>query len=1281
MNKKRITLVLLVCAVLALAIAGFTMDLATDLVREKIIQAVDQGLDSRITLGEVKGNPFRGYRIEGVTLSADGVDLFTARRINAKVSLFSLLGGGPPVSLLEVVGFDSDVERVNRLIPRIRPGEGGGELPFKRVRLTDGRFGTPWAESTLKTVTVSLGKGRLDTDLDLLVGDLPVKGGIDVLLTDGASALKKMDLKIGDGRLTASGKVMPELSVDGEARSLDIARLVSFWPGANPELFKGLLSLGFSARKTWQDPEISGNLDYSGSLLSGIPVEKASARWKFLNDRLDIADLDAFALGFPLKGDLAFVFDPKAPPRMRVNLKGSAADLEALSQVSKKLEGMSGALDHFSVFLEGRVSNPEGQVSFEARKLGYKNYSTSDTSITAKIKGGNIAISGKSKFEGAPITVGGTVSDFMRSPVASLQGTLRSFSLGSVKKIVPAMGDTDLKGNVNADYRLSGPVQSLALSGKTWSDSIAVGPNTLERPSTFFDYHLQEDLLSFSDMKARWKGADISGKGEVSHPSSDKRTGDLLFLASNLDPAFFASFYPPISEYRLKGELSLEAGVKGQLSRPTVHVSLRSRALSLMDNYSIKNLKAETDITDLKAGLPSDLRLDVSADSATVAGASVQALKVELEKKAKVITIRQANAALGAGILTAGGNVTLEDPMEKSALNLTVKGQNIDLEKVTLEGGTKLPLAGVLTGEAVATGSVKDPRISVTATAPFIAAAGLKADGVKTKISGNTTVMKIEDLSGKVGSGSLSVTGDVRFTPFVSELAVSGKDLELNPLLSRFEKLQPLNITGKADLEFHGRFGDGGNSGSGKATSAAVRVMGMEITGIVLPLDLSGVRLTSPDGTGRLYGGKILNDFALNLSGMTFHNEIEVKDTDVEGLLKDAFKLQGHITGKAELFAKVNGTLGEELKYTGKGLLKTGQGMISGFKLVDLVAAVHRSRGLQFASVYAPFDLQTGKLILAKDTLVKAPQGDPMYEFLAASGGVGPDSRLNLACNGKINVKVINALLGGATGGLGGLASTQNLAGILAGVLEGAGSSLRDDDFRDVSFNLGGTFDKPSVSNIKVGPGEKKEAAPGEPAGPEETPLPQKILEQVIPGAKPQEQSPPGASPSEEPPSLKDKILQQVIPGTKTEPKVPEKPPAAVTTPAAPALKPVKEIPGPVTPPPVVVEQDRQAPPAEEPKDEVKTGQEPVGEPAQEREEAPPAPKGPEVVKEAPAEPGQGPLPEPAKLPKVKTFGKPPAQGVTSPDQPSVKPPEPPGDTKAEDEPAPETGEEAQPEE
>ena len=1270
MNKKKIAMIILAGAVLVLAFAEYTMNLATDLVRDKITQAVEKNLDSQITLGEIRGNPFRGYRIEGVALSAEKREIITVQRINAKVSLFSLFSGGTPVSLLELVGFSSDVDGINQLISRIQPGEGSEGFPFKRVRLTDGRFSTPWAESTLKAVTVSLDKGGFDADLDLLLDELSVKGSIGLTSAEGTSTLKKMDLRIGEGRLSASGQVMPELSLQGNARSLDIARLVSFWPGVNSELFKGLLSMDFTARRTWQDPEISGRLDYSGSIVSGIPVEKASARWKFFNNRLDVADLEAFAIGFPLKGELAFVFDPKSPPRMKVDLKGSAADLETLSQVSKKLKGTSGTLDHFSILLEGLVSSPEGQVSFEARKLGFKDYTASDTSINAKIKGGDINIDGRGKFEGAPLSLSGMVSNFMRSPTASLQGTLRSLSLGSLKKVVPAMGEMDLKGNLNADYRLSGPAQALELSGKVWSDGITLGSNTLDRPSTLFDYHLKEDILSFSDMKAGWKRAAVTGKGKVSNLTSDKRTGDVVILASNLDPAFFSTFHPPVSEYRLKGEVAVEAQVKGPLSRPSVHVSLLSRALSLMDDYSFTNLRAGTDISDLKAGIPSDLRLGISADSASIAGTLIQALKVELEKKAKVITIRQGNASMGTGTLTASGSVTVEDSLEMTALNLTVKASNIDLEKITLKGGAKLPLAGILAGEAVAKGVFKNPELSINATAPFIAAAGLKVDGVRVKISGDTASMRIEDLSGKVGNGSMSVTGDVRLTPFASDLEIIGKNLELNPLLSRFEKLKPLNIIGKADLEFQGRFGKGGDSGSGKATSASVRVMGVEITNIVLPLTLDGERLTSPDGAGKIYGGEILNDFALNLSGMTFYDEVEVKDADVDALLKDAFSLQGHITGRAELFAKLNGTLGGQLKYTGKGLLKTGQGQISGFKLVDIVAAVHSSRGLQFASVYAPFDLQTGKLILAKDTLVKAPQGDPMYEFLAASGGVGPDRKLNLTCNGKINIKVINALLGGATGGLGGLASTQNLAGILTGVLEGAGSSLRDDDFRNVNFNLGGTFDKPSLSNIKVAPGEKKETAAEEPSGTEETPLPQRILEQVIPGAGHQDQPSGGSTPpSGEEPSLKDKILQQVIPGAKTESKAPAQPfvktPAPVTT-AAPASKPVEDKPDPAKQPTGAVEQKKQATRAEQPKvkepSEQESNLETVGEKGDEESTLTEAGDGAVT----PAEPEEPP-PGPAKASKSKTIRKPATSVATSPDQPAETTSEPDGEVPAGD--------------
>ena len=1263
---KRIHKVIIVLAVtvVILAVVAMSMDLGTDMVRNTISEAVAENLDSRISIGSVKGNPFRGYKMDEIILTTDNEEVFTADRITAKVSVLSLLTGAPPVSLLEISGFASDVDRINRLIARIETGEEAGELPLRKIRLVDSRFSTPWAIASIKEVTLGLDASRIDTFLDVLIDDLPVRGDLDVTLSEGASSLRRMDLRIGEGRLTASGEVMPALSVKGNAREIDIARIVSFWPGANAELYKGLMSAEFSAQRSWQEPEISGNMDFSGNLIAGIPVEKASARWKFFNNRLDVADLDVFTLGFPLNGDLAFVFDPKSPPRMRVNLKGSAADLESLSRVSEKLKDMSGTLDIFSILLEGQVSEPEGQISFEARKLGFREYSASETSISARVRGGNINITGKSTFEGAPVTLGGTVSSFMRNPVASLQGTLRSLSLESVKKFVPAMQDMDLKGRFNADYKVTGPVQTLVISGKIWSDSMTLGEYALSSPSAVFDYDLVGDTLSFSDMKAGWKQAAISGKGRISSLSSENREGEIVVQASNLDSAFFSSFYPPISDYRLKGDMSVEAQVKGALSSPSVTVSLLSRALSLMDSYRLTNLKADTKITDLKAGIPADLQLDISADSASIAGAALEALKVDLEKKAKVITVKQGSALMGTGTLSAAGSVTLDDPLERTALDLTLKAANIDLEKISLKGGEKLPFAGILTGDLAVRGRAEDPQISVSATAPFIAAAGLKAESVKMRITGDTANLKIEDLSGKVGDGSISVTGDVRPDPFAADLTVNGKNLGLNPLLARFEKLEPLNITGNADLAFNGQFSEKESRGTGKATSSSVRVLGMEITNITLPLDLAGNRLTSPDGTGRLYGGQVANDFALNLAGMTFYNEIEVKDTDINALLKDAFKLEGSITGKAELFAKINGTFGEELKYTGKGLLKTGQGMISGFKLIDIVAAIHRTRGLQFESVYAPFDLQTGKLILSSETLVKAPQGDPLYQFLSASGGVGPENRLNLACNGKINIKVVNALLGGATGGLGALAVTQNIAGILQGALEGVGSKMSDDDFRDVSFNIGGTFEKPGISNIKVSSAEKQEAV-DKVAPAEEKTLQEKVLEQIIPGAVPplpqQQQQGEPAKPGE---TIQQKVLEQLIPGAKPSPqKAPEQP--TVKTETAPAKEtPEQAVPEKVAPlqKEILPEQvETEIKPAEEAV-QTPTEPEPKVEPVIETMEEPEIIPAQEPGSTPPSAPTEEPVPKPGEKPGAETSetSQEPAQEPvlnTPVQKPQLKPP------------------------
>jgi len=1076
-GRSRLVLVIVV-VLAAIVFAGMSMNIATDMVREKIVEGVRESLESEVEIGSVRGNPIKGYTAGDIFLSTDGTEVLSAERINANISIISFLTGSAPVSLLEVSGFNSDVERMNILLPRIKAGEGGGEIPIKELRIVDSSFGSEWAEVGIEKVAFIFDGQDVDTELDVMVNDIPLKGEAELSMEPGSLSVGKIDLAIGEGRLSASGSLRPKLGIKGNIKDLDISKLVSFWPKARPENYQGLFSTDFTAEGTWQNPNITGNLSFEGKMVSGVPVEDVTARWRYSNNRLDVAEMDVQTLGFPLKGNLAFVFDPSTPARMLVDLQGSVADLAVLSRVSDQLKDISGTLDNFKVYLEGDVLNPSGEISFESGKLGYQDISINNTSINARIENGNADVSGKSMYEGASVAFGGTLSDFIQKPLVNIKGTLRSFSLESAEPFVPAIAEAGIKGTVNADYKITGSLPDIAVSGKVWSERLIMGDYSVSGPSSFFEF--ADDSLAFSDLKATWKKAAISGNGTVKDLTTEKRSGDMTFKASDLDPAFFASFYPPIEEYGLEGKITLEATLKGALGDPSVRVSLISPALSVMDSYSFRNISVGTSISSLGGGVPSDLDLDLKADRADLAGISFGDLDMGVQKKDKVLSINKGKAFLGGGTIALSGSVTTTDPFDQSALDLDVKAAKVDLQKIAIKGKKIPPVDGVMTADVSVKGLAANPELSVKATAPFISAAGMSADRFELEMSGNMEKMTIEKLSGQVGDGSIAVTGDIRPAPFVADLVVEGQNLDLKPMTSRFKKLEQFDIKGAADLVFNGHFEDGKNSGTGTITSPTVSFMDIKVTDITLPLELKGDDLVSTKGTGKLYGGSIVSNGTLNIGDMSFNEQADVTDTDIDTLLRDAFDLKGHVTGKAQVNVKISGSLGENMKYNGRGLFKTGQGAISGFKAIDVIAAVHGAKGLKYASAYAPFDIKTGTIVLKEDAVVKAPENDPLYRYFSAFGPIGPQNRLDLDCRGKVNVKVVNALLGGAAGGL---ASAQDIAGTLKGILEGASGQMRQDDFRDISMKVKGTFQKPSVSNFKM---SSPEVQPEDEAGVEE---------------------------------------------------------------------------------------------------------------------------------------------------------------------------------------------------
>lgn len=1084
LSRKKLYLTFFLIALAGLLLIFSSMNIGTGIVRDEAVKAVNSMLGADLMIGDISGNPFRGYRIRDVEIIRDKQSLLALKNIMVKPRVMSLLSGSPRISMLEIEGFESDVDRINSIIGSLHLEGDGGENPLEKVRIVDSMVTSKWARGKINEVTLEFPGAGIKSDLDVELNELPVKGTLSVLKAENILDLEELDLAVGQGQVSARGAILPALEVKGQISDLDLAQLVSFWPEADQSSYEGTLTSSFQAEGTWEKPNISGDMKFDGKRLAGIPLSRASSKWRYRDARLDVAGLDADPMAIPLKGDLAFVFRDAAPS-MLIDMSADSVNLTSLKELYPALGDVEGTVDQVRVKLQGKVSQPDGQISFKAGQLRLMGYSLENSDVEVKISKGNMQLKGRSEYDKAPLSFSGSVASFMTSPTLDIRGSLRSLNLGNLVKIVPALAELKPEGILDGDVRVAGKPDLPKVSGKIWSKKLKVMNEEFLAPSTLFSY--SNDNLHISEMKAAWRGAALSGSGKLSALSTDSRKIDMEIRSDGMDSGFFEKFVPAVSEYSLVGKVSAKLGLTGILPEPALKVDIFSSSLSIMDQYRFANLKASTSFPSLPAKVPEDLALDLSASSVSVAGLSLKDLAVGLDKKGRNINIRESRAVIGKGALSGSGSVLLAEKEKGPELDLNIKADAVDLALLTSSVKDMQPMAGVLTGEATVKGPLSDPSFTVKGSSPSITAGGMKVQDLNASLGGNMSLVNIEKLQARAGGGTLDIAGEVRPKDSNADLSVKGSGLDLSVLTAGLPQAGELGIAGKMNIDFNGHFEEGKNSGSGQATSEQLQAMGIKVTGVSYPLSLKGNTLSVKDGKGSLYGGAVKGEGSLDISTMKFSKNVEVSGTDVNAMLKDAFGLKGNITGKAQLFAKIKGEMSKGLSYSGNGLLKVGNGEISGFKGVTLAAALYGLKSIRYQSVYAPFDIGTGNIVLKDKTEVTAFEKDPLYKYLKAKGKIGPEAKLDLSCNGNFNMQLLNILMGGVAGGL---TSEKSIEGILQGIVKGAGEQTGKEDFRDASFRLKGTFQKPSISDVKVA------AAPE--AEKKEQPAEQKVIEEKV---------------------------------------------------------------------------------------------------------------------------------------------------------------------------------------
>ena len=721
---------------------------------------------------------------------------------------------------------------------------------------------------------------------------------------------------------------------------------------------------------------------------------------------------------------------------------------------------LSGSLDYKGRKLAGYpVERINSNFNFNNNKIFINNLQASLFNIpisgeaSANLSNNNIII----KLDGGAANLNGFVKD--------LTGKVSAFKV-------------DISGNINSlNGTISFNAPNIAYQGYKINNIIA-------------NLKLANSANANLNGKFNFENAQGYLTGDINNFLNNPKL-NLTAKLVDLDIKRIASMIPDASQYNLSGKVTGALNIKGSTSSPNISGNITSPALSAMGN-NLNNLNLNFafannalsitkgaanlnnspvnltgSVKNLNAKNP-DIDFNLSSPSFNASGAKLNNLNAKISGN-----INNLNAEIKANNLNAGG-AGINNINIKASGNLNNLNANLSAASINASGAKLNNLSAKISGNI--------NNLNAEIKANNLSAGGLSFNNLNTQLVKKGDNINFSGLNLKSPFGNLALNGGYNLANNNLNFKINADALDLAKLADGVPDLKG-NLSGIANLDFNLTGNINNLQGSGALKSQAVKAYGLNLSSVNVPLAYSGAKNTfsASNATANLYGGSAKNNFSINLNNFKFNDDLSASNFEINDLIKDLVgKLGGNVTGKGKLNLKLSGDASKGVRYSGNGNFSVGTGAVTGFKWLDLATRLYNSKGINYQDVNAPFTLQTGKLILAKNSAVNAVKNDRIYKFakLTQDSAVNfsntKNITLNILADLSLNYQLVNALAGGGAGGLdavlnGGTAAKDILLNAISGGLKGAKEKGANADFRTISIKLSGKATSPSFNILKIG--------------------------------------------------------------------------------------------------------------------------------------------------------------------------------------------------------------------
>ncbi|WP_198469998.1 AsmA-like C-terminal region-containing protein [Acetomicrobium sp. S15 = DSM 107314] len=1021
MDKKKLSKWILICAgiVVAVLAIGFIVLLNSDIGSEQVakeLESAGQAINGDISVSSVRGNPIVGYSIEGLSLTSPvGLDL-SAEKINLNLDLSGLLKGKVALSSVNLKRVAVDIKDPARL-KELFPAGPGGELvlPELEINVSDIAVTIPQVSFAISQGKANLSPSAVDFSFKGKVSDIEVEEEGRVRIDKGTIVLEKDTVRMGGAVLEASGKLYPELDLSGKLEGLDLVRLTALWPASQKLGVEGKLSGAFTARGPLSAPSIEGELAVSGGKIYGTAIDKATGKWRFAEGKLYVEPIEGKVLGASVGGSLALTLENL---QTKLTLNAEGFDLAQARQIFPKLPPVEGKVEKATLSLAGSLLTPTGEVKVSIPSLKVAGIPVESIEATAGLSSKKeISLSSKGLFMGSQATATGKVF-LEEEPRINVSLAAPGLSLKKVTSYFPQTQKLNIDGNAEVKLTAEGKAFAPNLSGTLRSDSVTVQGVALR--SIDASFALEGDSFVVNSASAKLYDGTLSASGRIESLLKEPVLA-LQGDGKGLPVEAARSFVPAIPE-GVAGKVDVEWKASGKLASPSIEATARSSALNLYKGMSLKALEAQFAYAPQK------------------------------------LEISKAKASLLDGSLEAAGAVSLADGGA-----LDVKGSFKEVSLGALPFEAQLPLEGRLSGTFQLSGALTAPALQAEAQVPHLTAGPVSLENIQVALKGSPTHFATEKLTASLGGAPIvgKVEAKSEEGKWKANFEASGEGINAAKFLS--EGYAGL-VEGTLNFNFNGEYG-GSLKGTGRITSPELTVRGARLNDVELPVALDGEKLSLGEGNALLYGGKLTAGVALWLEGLEWQAKVHAEGVDMEPLLKEVVALEGRVTGKASLDLEAKGKGANTKNLSGQGKFQAKDGEIADFKAVKAAAAIAGRKSIPYSTAAVNFVMDGVSVYIMPGSHMTAPAGDPLYRYVNIDGSVFYTKRLELHGMAEVNLQVLNAFVGAVKGVATGGASIQEaLQGLLGGIMPGSSTG----DFREVSFDIAGTFDSPKLMSLQV---------------------------------------------------------------------------------------------------------------------------------------------------------------------------------------------------------------------